>query len=374
LKTFGNYLSREVHSKTIIVLLGFMALFLVFDLVSEMKEIGSNGYGLRDAMWYSLLRVPSAAYGVLPIACLIGGLWAFSLFSSSSEFSIARASGMTPWQAARRVALIGSPFVLLCVLLSEVVVPFSEARSQDVRLFLSSPKGPSALNTGYWLRDPLGRSDDGIQERVLNLGGESDRRGLKDIRVYEFDVHQRLVRVLDGESLAYEGPTNERAGVHIWRLSDVYFTEFSAGGGVAKGQLSSLSLPLGLSPLTIESLMAKPEQMSALDTWIYIEYLRSSGQAANRYELSLWKKLVYPVLSVVMLLLALPSAYILVRQGGVSARVFLGILIGVAFHLLNSLFSHLGILNAWPAPLVAVIPSGLALLLALAMLARVQRG
>ena len=75
-----------------------------------------------------------------------------------------------------------------------------------------------------------------------------------------------------------------------------------------------------------------------------------------------------------MLLLALPAAYMLSRGGTVGLKVFVGVLLGVAFHLLNSLFSHLGILNAWPAPLVAVIPSGLALLLALAMLARVQRG
>ncbi|MFM1849240.1 MAG: hypothetical protein RL446_79, partial [Pseudomonadota bacterium] len=50
-----------------------------------------------------------------------------------------------------------------------------------------------------------------------------------------------------------------------------------------------------------------------------------------------------------------------------------GIVFGVAFHLLNSLFSHLGAMNTWPAPLVAAIPSLVALTFALVMLVRVQR-
>ena len=366
-------MAREVSSKTLLVLLGFMGLFLVFDLVAEMKEIGRHDYGLGDAFWYSILRVPAAAYGVLPIACLIGGLWAFSLFSATSEFSIMRASGMTPSQAARRAILIGSPFVLLCVLLSELIVPFSEVRSQSIRSPVSSVQGPSALYSGYWLRDPSDFHADVVKERIINLGGSSDRRGLRDVRVYEFDGQQRLIRVLDARSLAYEGSRDSLGIAHTWRLGDIDFIEFGVDGSVVNGRLPSLTLPLGLSPTTVESLMAKPEQMSAADTWVYATYLRSTGQASSRYEIAFWKKLIYPFLNIVMLLLALPAAYLLVRQGGVSARVFLGILVGVAFHLLNSLFSHLGVLNTWPAPVVAAIPTGLALLLAVAMLLRVQR-
>ena len=363
-----------MSSKTLLVLLGFLGLFLVFDLVAEMKEIGRNDYGLGDAFWYSLLRVPAAAYGVLPIACLIGGLWAFSLFSSTSEFSVMRASGMTPWQAVRWAIFMGSPFVVFCVLLSELIVPFSEVRSQSVRSPVFSAQGPSALYSGYWLRDPSDFHVDVVKERIINLGGSSNRRGLRDVRVYEFDGQQRLIRVLDARSLAYEGSSRDALGIaHNWRLGDVDFIGFGADGSVVNGRLPSLSLPLSLSPTTVESLMAKPEQMSATDTWIYATYLRSTGQASARYEISFWKKLIYPFLNIVMLLLALPAAYLLVRQGGVSARVFLGILIGVAFHLLNSLFSHLGVLNTWPAPVVAAIPTVLALLLAMAMLLRVQR-
>jgi lipopolysaccharide export system permease protein len=65
-----------------------------------------------------------------------------------------------------------------------------------------------------------------------------------------------------------------------------------------------------------------------------------------------------------MMALALPVAFLQARSGVVGARVFAGILVGIGFHLVNSLFSHLGVLTTWPAPMMALIPSMFALVMA----------
>jgi lipopolysaccharide export system permease protein len=69
-----------------------------------------------------------------------------------------------------------------------------------------------------------------------------------------------------------------------------------------------------------------------------------------------------------MMVLALPFAYFQGRQGGVGAKIFAGIMLGVAFHFLNRLFSHLGLLNDWPAAYSAVLPTAIVLTLALGMM------
>jgi hypothetical protein len=71
--------------------------------------------------------------------------------------------------------------------------------------------------------------------------------------------------------------------------------------------------------------------------------------------------------------LALPFGYLQVRAGSIGYKVFAGIMLGVTFHFMNGLFSHLGLLNTWPAWLSVSIPSLAALTVALAMLARVGR-
>ncbi|MGA1527629.1 MAG: LptF/LptG family permease, partial [Burkholderiaceae bacterium] len=158
-----------------------------------------------------------------------------------------------------------------------------------------------------------------------------------------------------------------------WRLEGVRLTDFAADGQVTRSRLSSLELPLYLSPARLGALMVKPEQMSARELFLYVDYLQAGKQASGRYEIAFWKKMIYPVAVWVMLVLALPAAYIQARGGALGLKVFLAIVAGIGFHLANSLFSHLGLLNDWPAPIVAAIPSLLALAAGLLMLSQLQR-
>jgi lipopolysaccharide export system permease protein len=96
--------------------------------------------------------------------------------------------------------------------------------------------------------------------------------------------------------------------------------------------------------------------------------LKENRQKALRYEIALWGKLVYPLAVVVMVVLALPFAHVQSRQAGVGAKIFTGIMLGILFHFLNRLFSHLGLLNDWPPLATAVMPTAILLSIALAMM------
>jgi lipopolysaccharide export system permease protein len=113
--------------------------------------------------------------------------------------------------------------------------------------------------------------------------------------------------------------------------------------------------------------------MSALSLYRYVRHLQENRQNSSQYEIALAKKLVYPLAVIVMMALALPFAYLQARAGGIGYKVFAGIMLGIAFHFLNGLFSHLGLLNTWPPLLSVSIPSLGAFALALGMLAWVDR-
>jgi lipopolysaccharide export system permease protein len=74
-----------------------------------------------------------------------------------------------------------------------------------------------------------------------------------------------------------------------------------------------------------------------------------------------------------MLALALPFAYLNARAGGVSLKVFGGIMLGISFVLLNSVAEHLGVLSDWTPWMVAAAPSLLYLMLSLAAFAWLVR-
>ena len=104
-----------------------------------------------------------------------------------------------------------------------------------------------------------------------------------------------------------------------------------------------------------------------------IQHLAGNRQKTEQYEIALWKKLVYPFATLVMMALAMPFAYMHARAGMVGVKVFLGIMLGIFFHMLNSLFSHIGLLQNWPPLAAAVVPSSAFLTAAMLMMWWVER-
>jgi lipopolysaccharide export system permease protein len=128
-----------------------------------------------------------------------------------------------------------------------------------------------------------------------------------------------------------------------------------------------------LTPGILSVLLVSPEKMSLLTLASYVQHLRENRQESARYEIALWTKIVYPLGIVVMMILALPFAYMNVREGGVSTKIFAGIMLGLVFHLLSRLFGHLGQLAAWPPLLAAFAPTVLFLTLAVTLIRVLER-
>jgi lipopolysaccharide export system permease protein len=104
-------------------------------------------------------------------------------------------------------------------------------------------------------------------------------------------------------------------------------------------------------------LMVVPEQMSAWNLYFYVQHLRENKQKTSRYEIALWNKLVYPFATLVMMLVALPFAFLQVRSGGVSSKVFAGIMLGLSFYLASRVSANLGVLHDWTPFLAAATPT-----------------
>jgi len=245
---------------------------------------------------------------------------------------------------------------------------------------LGKGSGVGAFRSGLWLKDSV-RGPDGqrLQTRFVNIGTLEADGGLSKVAIHEFDTDFRLTAVIHAEHGRYQPARNGQAS--SWRLEGVETTRFN----VSRTQTGYDALHAAverrpetvwvsdLNPALLSVLAIAPDRMSALALWRYTSHLKENAQNANRYELALWKKVVYPLAIIVMLMLALPFGYLQVRAGGIGLKLFFGISLGVGFYIMNGLFSNLGLINTWPPWLAVSIPSILFLALALVMLNRVGR-
>ncbi len=370
-----RYIAREVRSAVLFVLVAFLGLFAFFDFVSQIEDVGRGGYTVRHALAYVVLGLPSHVYEVMPIAVLIGGIYAMSQFAASSEFTAMRAAGMGRMRALTAMLRSGVLLVLVTAFVGEVVAPQAERLAQGIRMSAIGTAVGGQFRSGIWIKDTLrGGAGDVERQRYVNITELEPDATMRGVRIYEFDESFRLARIVQAGTGRYESAGH-------WRLDQV--TEIAVEHQGVAGAVEALrvqrvahaSMPWRseLTPDHLGVLLVTPERMSAWHLLQYVQHLRDNQQSSGRYEMALWKKIIYPLAVLVMLALALPSAYMQVRAGGVGYKVFAGIMLGVAFHFLNGLFSHLGMLNTWPPWLSVSLPSLAALLLALSMLAWVDR-
>ena len=369
----GRYLSREIALGVIFVLFGFLGLFAFFDLVRELDDLGRGGYRIQHAIGFVLLSLPGHVYELMPIAALIGAIWALAQFASHSEFTAMRAAGMGRKLALRSVATVGAVFAVLTAVIGEGIAPPAERLAQTLRLTAIGAALGGQFRSGMWIKDTVRDAvGNPLRLRFVNIGRLRADASLEDLRIFEFDPDFTLRSVIRAKEAVYDRDSQ-------WRLSDIEETQFVSG--LTADRLPTLqsrivreaqrAWPSDLGPDIVRVAMIEPDRMSMLGLVQYTRHLRENRQSAHRYEIALWKKVVYPLAVIVMMALALPFGYLQVRAGSIGYKVFAGIMLGVIFHFMNGLFTHLGLLNTWPPWLAVSIPSLVALGVALAMLGRV---
>ncbi len=371
MKTIRRLIFGEVLYAVAFVTMGFLALFSFFDVVDQVQKIGqsnSPGYQLPQALTYVALLVPSHLYELLPITVLIGTIFVMARLAQSSEFTILRTSGLGPWRALKTLLAIGGGFVVLTFAVGDYLTPWADRAAQ---LLKARFEGDITVGqTGAWLKEKQQYSQ--FAANVSAIASDGTMRGL---RILEFDNRGRVVSMTRAESARF-------AGADAWILNQVERTEFtaasldSAGSATATPGLSEMRVdrvkmdeyrwPTGISAEMVSTAVLKPERMGTIDLFQYIRHLDANGQAAQRYEIEFWKKVFYPLSCLVMVVLALPFAYLHFRNEGISGYVFGGVMAGISFFFLNNVSGYMGELQQWTPWLTAALPGMIYTLLSLA--------
>lgn len=351
LKTYERYLGREIYAATALVLAAFLMLFSFFDLIYEFESIGKGGYQLQHAVGFVLLSMPGRSYELLPIAVLIGTLYALTQLARHSEITVLRTSGAATRNFVVTLVKLGLGLALITFVVGEFIAPPAERAAQQLRLTAMSKLVAQEFRTGLWVKD---------DKAFVNARQVTPEAGLLGIRIYQFDQRFRLQSISEAESGEFKGGDQ-------WLFRNVTRTTFE-GDSARVEKMPELNWQSGLNPDILSVLLVNPERMSIDRLYRYIGHLSANQQKTDRYEIALWRKLIYPLACLVMMVLALPFAYLQDRMGAVSIKVFAGIMLGVLFNMLNGLFGSLGIINQWPPFVAAITPSVLFVLTAAAML------
>ena len=241
MKILQKYFSLEIGRSVLFVLIAFLALFAFFDMVGELKSVGHGGYKIQHAFLYVVMEMPGYVYELMPIAALIGTIWALSQFAARSEFTIMRASSMSTAMVGMILFKIGVVFALITFVFGEFVVPITSNMAEKIRVTGQGGALAQEFRSGLWTKDVIrtnGQEGEVIGSRFVNVRELKADGQLRNLKIYEFNSNFHLTSLITAASADY-------AGSNIWTLHDG--TEAKFGESKLQGAVTASDITTAVS-------------------------------------------------------------------------------------------------------------------------------
>jgi lipopolysaccharide export system permease protein len=333
----------------------FASLFTFISFVSELEHVGINNYGALQALLFVLLNLPQLLYQVFPSAMLLGGLLSLGALASSSELVVIRAAGISISRITFAVLKAGFLLIVIVVLLGEFLAPEAISVAKTMRAEALEGRVLTGDRRGLWSK---------YGDNFVFIGTLLPDVQLRDVVVYELDEDHRLKKTTFAGQAHYENDE--------WHLQNVTSSTFS-DDGVTSTYNATEVWPAMVSTDLFNVLNLEPEDMSATELWQYSRYLDNNELESDSFWLAFWVKVFTPLTSVGMLMIAVPLVLTSSsRSGGAGKRILIGVIIGIAFYVLNRVINQMGIIYDITPVISAGLPSLFVIAISFVLIKRIR--
>ncbi len=351
-------------------LIGFLGLFVailmliyVFDAAELLRKAQSRpNVTLPMVGQMALLKLPHMAQKTFPFMILFAGMLSFWRLTRSHELVVTRAAGVSAWQFLL-------PALLLAFLLGVFkVAAFNPLSSATLSLYermeakhLKGQKSALAIfQAGVWLRQSY--RDGQAVVHANRLVQKSRDVVLRDVVVFLYEGSDQFLGRIDAKKATLKDG--------FWYLNDVWMHRPEE----ASTHQREYWLETDLTLSRIQDSFAPPETMSFWELPAFINTLENAGFSAVRHRLHWHSLLAAPFLMCAMILIGATFTLRHARRGGTTLVIFAGAMTGFVLYFFSDIVFALGLSDSLPVALAAWSPSGVALLLGLAMLLHLEDG
>jgi LPS export ABC transporter permease LptG len=338
LRDFGVYLTMIAGT--------FVMLLLVFTLFELLGDILRNGASVLTVGEYLLNVTPYFLYfPIAPLSMLLAVLVTFGLLQRSNEITAIKATGISLYRIVVPVLVAASVVAGVLFLSDQLYLPYTNKRQDALRNRIKGKPAQTYLRPDRkWI---FGQHSDIYYYQFF----DPDRNVFGGISVYRFDRHTfQITNRISAERAHWSDPMGrwvyeqgwERdlngATIQNYRKFDVAtFPELTEAPGYFKKEVKQSS------------------EMSYEELRRYIHDLEQSGFDVVRLRVQLQKKIAYPLITLVMAILAVPFALSAGKRGAL-AGVATAIGIGVVYWTISGLFEAMGNLSQLPPAVAAWSP------------------
>ena len=347
-RILDEYILREFTGMFALVLAGFVLLLIVFTFFDLVGDILRNHIALSVVGAYLLNLTPSMLYNIAPLAVLIAALVTFGVMNRNSEIVAIKATGISLYRLIIPIVTMAGVLAVVLFLFDQYYLPQANRKQEALRNQIKGRPTQTYLHPEQkWMfgQKPL----PGEPGRIFYYEFfDPDRNEFANLSVFEFDPGTfQLTRRIFAKRVVW---SRDSAG---WVFENGWVRDVEGANVRDYRTFLETSFPeIRATPdyFKKEDLQSQEMNFGQLDH--YIHDLQQSGFDTKRLSVALWHKLSYPLIAVVMAVLAIPFALSMGRRGSITG-VAVAIGVALAYMVIDNLFGAMGYVNYLPAYMAA---------------------
>ena len=346
-RILDKYVVREFLVIFALVLAGFVTLILVFTVFDLLKDILSHDIGWYTVSEYLVNLTPSMLYQITPLAVLIAVLVTFGVLNRNSEIIAMKACGVSLYRLVIPIVSIAAILSVSLFLFDQFYLPQANRRQEALRNIIKGKPAQTVLRPEQnWI---FGQPHSGEPDRIFYYQFfDPERNEFANLSLFEFNPSTfALSRRIFAARAVWDAETG------TWRFLNGWQRDIAGANVQEYRQFQQTSFPeIHEDPdyFKKESLQAQEMNFGQLDH--YIGDLSQSGFDTMRLRVQLWHKLAYPLVCIVMAVLAIPFALSMGRRGSLTG-IAVAIAVALAYWVVDGTFGAVGNVNYLPAALAA---------------------
>ncbi|MAZ89917.1 MAG: LPS export ABC transporter permease LptG [Cellvibrionaceae bacterium] len=334
MRKLNQYIARTVIAAVGMVLLVIVSLDAISALVDQLGELKGK-YDFVEAMIYVGLTLPGRIYNNIPLSALVGCLAGLGMLATSSELVIMRAAGVSvaqiTWAVMKPVLL----FIAVSIALGEYVTPLTDQIADSRRAIAQGDKKALESRHGLWNREG---------NEFMHFNAVLPNGRLYGVTRYQFDDQGQLTASSFAQTALFQGDH--------WLEEDGKESLIGADG-VSVRSYDWRRWNTELSPRLLNVLVLTPDAISIQNLYSYAQYLEQQELDSSEYWLAFWKKLLQPLATASLVLIAVSFIFGPLREVTMGQRIFTGVIVGIVFRTSQDLLGPSSLVFGF-SPLIAV--------------------
>ncbi len=332
---FDRYVLRTIAFTTLITLIFLLGIDFLIQSASKLDDLGRGNYSISIMFLVLFLKLPHNALLFMPAAVLVGAMMGLGQLSSQNELTVAQVSGCSPLRATRIGLAWAFGLGCLMILVGETIAPKWQARSDLLYNQALGRASSVKYAQGIWLKD---------NEGIVHIGTINPDGSIANLRF--FNPENNIITITTSERATFQ--------------TDKWHLENTQRILIDPEKISRLNPPSHwdnhVTPKTLHFLASTKNTNTIVQLLTLIKFLDANQLDHRQESLNLWQKILQPLSTTTMLLLALPFVFNQTRSTQQGTRLVIGILLGVSYYVAAGIVANFALLFGWPPFFGAILP------------------